>query len=155
MQMGTHAARMIEADIEGTPRKPFHYFDKGDMATIGRNRAVADVKWPFKAHWSGFLAWVTWLTVHIFFLIGFRNRVLVMVQWAWTYLTLGHGARLIMGSQSMPGWDEVSRPASRQPGALDLASPSHSAAVPSDSGTHENATQIPAADAKASQKATA
>ena len=50
MQMGAYAARMIEADLEGRPRKPFHYFDKGDMATIGRNRAIADVKWPFKAH---------------------------------------------------------------------------------------------------------
>ena len=57
MQMGTQAAHMIEADMEGRPRKPFHYFDKGDMATIGRNRAIADVKWPFKAHWSGFPAW--------------------------------------------------------------------------------------------------
>jgi NADH dehydrogenase len=156
MQMGTHAARMIEADIEGRPRKPFHYFDKGDMATIGRNRAVADVKWPFKAHWSGFIAWMTWLTVHIFFLVGFRNRVLVMVQWAWTYLTLGHGARLIMGSHSMPGWDEQdSRRGSRQQGSLDAASPSQSTPLPVDAGAVENATQVPDPDAKASQKATA
>jgi NADH dehydrogenase len=126
MQMGTQAAHMIEADMEGRPRKPFHYFDKGDMATIGRNRAVADVKWPFRAHWSGFMAWLTWLTVHIFFLVGFRNRVLVMVQWAWTYLTLGHGARLIMGNQRLPGWNVLSPGRTPiQQGPLDLASPAH------------------------------
>lgn len=124
MQMGTQAAHMIEADLTGRPRKPFHYFDKGDMATIGRNRAVADVKWPFKAHWSGFPAWMTWLMVHIFFLVGFRNRILVMFQWAWTYLTLGHGTRLIMGNQKLPGWDALVP--DRVPvlqGPLDLASP--------------------------------
>jgi NADH dehydrogenase len=74
MQMGIQAAHMIEADMEGRPRKPFHYFDKGDMATIGRNRAIADVKWPFKAHLGGWPAWLTWGLVHIYFLIGFRNR---------------------------------------------------------------------------------
>src|ERR1700744_3227149 len=124
MQMGTQEANMIEADPRGRPHKPFHYFDKGDMATIGRNRAVADVKWPFKAHWSGFPAWMTWLMVHIFFLVGFRNRVLVMFQWAWTYLTLGHGTRLIMGNQKLPGWDALVP--DRVPvleGPLDLASP--------------------------------
>ena len=67
--------------------EPFHYFDKGDMATIGRKAAVANIQWPFKAHWSGFPAWMTWLVVHIFFLIGFRNRLVVFRQWAWTYLT--------------------------------------------------------------------
>jgi NADH dehydrogenase len=124
MQMGTQAAHMIQADLDGRPRKHFHYFDKGDMATIGRNRAVADVKWPFKAHWGGFLAWASWLVVHIYFLIGFRNRILVLIQWGWAYLAQGHGARLIMGNQSLPGWDRLvpERPtASDRP--LDLASP--------------------------------
>jgi NADH dehydrogenase len=97
MQMGTQAAHMIQADLEGRPRKPFHYFDKGDMATIGRNRAVADVKWPFKAHWGGFLAWASWLVVHIYFLIGFRNRMTVAIDWLWSYLTYQRGARLITG----------------------------------------------------------
>jgi NADH:ubiquinone reductase (H+-translocating) len=127
MQMGAYAARMIEADLEGRPRKPFHYFDKGDMATIGRNRAIADVKWPFKAHLGGWPAWLTWGLVHIYFLIGFRNRVAVMSQWIWTYLTLGHGARLITGNQKLPGWDErvaAHRPVTDKP--LDLASPAHS-----------------------------
>ncbi len=60
MQMGDIAAHSIVQDIFGKPRKKFHYFDKGDMSTIGRNKAVADIKWPFKAHWSGFMAWLTW-----------------------------------------------------------------------------------------------
>lgn len=105
MQMGDHAARMIEQDMAAKPRTMFHYFDKGDMATIGHQAAVADVKWPFKAHWGGFLAWATWLVVHIYFLIGFRNRVSVFFQWAWTYFTARRGARLITGSPILPGWD--------------------------------------------------
>jgi NADH dehydrogenase len=114
MQMGAYAARRIgafvgrEAGSEGALIKPFHYFDKGDMATIGRKAAVAKIVWPFKAHWSGFMAWLAWLMVHIYFLIGFRNRLGVFRQWAWTYLTLQDGARLITGSQELPGW--VDRP---------------------------------------------
>jgi NADH dehydrogenase len=106
MQMGAYAAKRIGQAIEGNlDRKGFKYFDKGDMATIGRSAAVADIKWPFKGHWSGFPAWMTWLTVHIFFLIGFRNRFSVFRQWAWTYVALSDGARLITGSQVLPGWD--------------------------------------------------
>jgi NADH dehydrogenase len=111
MQMGSYAARRIgclvglEAGSEGCETKGFHYFDKGDMATIGRKAAVAKIVWPFKAHWSGFMAWLAWLMVHIFFLIGFRNRLGVFRQWAWTYLTLQDGARLITGSQDLPGWN--------------------------------------------------
>jgi NADH dehydrogenase len=104
MQMGDHVAKMIEADLYHQPRKPFRYFDKGDMATIGRQAAVAKVEWPFKARWSGFLAWIAWLVVHIYFLIGFRNRLAVLSQWIWSYLTFRSGARLIYGSQSLPGW---------------------------------------------------
>jgi NADH dehydrogenase len=106
MQMGDHVARMVEQDLKGTARSGFHYFDKGDMATIGRMAAVAKIEWPFKAHWSGFMAWITWLTIHIFFLIGFRNRIFVFWEWAWTYFTFTHGARLITGSQVLPGWAE-------------------------------------------------
>jgi NADH dehydrogenase len=106
MQMGDHLAKMLAADLAGRERPPFHYFDKGDMATIGRMAAVAKVEWPFKAHWSGFPAWATWLTVHIFFLIGFRNRVAVFAAWIWTYFTFAHGARLITGDQSLCGWQE-------------------------------------------------
>ena len=106
MQMGDHAAKMIAADLKSKPRPPFRYFDKGDMSTIGRMDAVADVKWPFKAHMSGFPAWITWLTVHIFFLIGFRNRISVFAAWVWTYFTFTRGARLIIGDQTLPGWPE-------------------------------------------------
>jgi len=104
MQMGDYAARSIGRDIAGKPRKNFHYFDKGDMATIGRKAAVARIAWPFKADLSGFPAWLMWLVVHIFFLIGFRNRFSVFRQWAWTYLTFKDGVRLITGSHELPGW---------------------------------------------------
>jgi NADH:ubiquinone reductase (H+-translocating) len=131
MQMGRYAAkrigRLIAASFgsDGSGRdEPFHYFDKGDMATIGRKAAIANIQWPFKGHWSGFPAWVTWLVVHIFFLIGFRNRLAVFRQWAWTYLTFSDGARLITGSQELPGWnaaDDLSAVPATKP--LDIASP--------------------------------
>jgi NADH dehydrogenase len=106
MQMGDHITRMLAADLAGRPRPAFRYFDKGDMATIGRMDAVAKVEWPFKAHMSGFPAWATWLTVHIFFLIGFRNRLSVFAAWIWTYFTFTRGARLITGDQRLPGWQD-------------------------------------------------
>jgi NADH:ubiquinone reductase (H+-translocating) len=112
MQMGTYAAKRIGRLVAATlgsdgsgVDKPFRYFDKGDMATIGRKAAVAKIEWPFKAHWSGFPAWMVWLVIHIFFLIGFRNRLSVFREWAWTYLTFRDGVRLITGSQDLPGWD--------------------------------------------------
>lgn len=106
MQMGEHVAKLIAADLANRPRPAFRYFDKGDMATIGRMDAVADVKWPFKAHMSGLLAWLTWVTVHIFFLIGFRNRLSVLANWMWTYFAFTRSARLITGDQRLPGWQE-------------------------------------------------
>ena len=132
MQMGTYAAKRIGQALEGKlDSKNFHYFDKGDMATIGRAAAVADIKWPFKGHWSGFPAWMVWLTVHIFFLIGFRSRFSVFRQWAWTYLTFSDGARLITGSQVLPGWevqdkahgDLTTETLDQAQSALDLGSP--------------------------------
>jgi NADH dehydrogenase len=108
MQMGDYAAKRIGQMIEGkVSPKGFHYFDKGDMATIGKSAAVANVKWPFKGHWSGFPAWVAWLTVHIFFLVGFRNRFSVFREWIWTYLRDQDSARLITGSQILPGWERT------------------------------------------------
>jgi NADH dehydrogenase len=92
IQMGEYAARTIEADLAGEPRRAFHYWDKGQLAVIGRGRAVADI---WKLHFGGLLAWLIWTFVHIFFLIGFRNRIMVIIQWAWSYLTYGRGARLI------------------------------------------------------------
>jgi NADH dehydrogenase len=94
IQEGTHAAKNILRMIRGQPAQPFHYWDKGSLATIGRAAAVADFG---KLHISGFPAWFAWLAIHIFFLIGFRNRVLVILQWAWAYLTYQRGARLITG----------------------------------------------------------
>jgi len=124
MQMGRHAAKMIGQDMAGKPRTNFHYFDKGDMATIGRHAAVANVRWPFKAHWSGILAWLSWVSVHLFFLVGFRNRVSVFLSWAWTYLTFNRGARLITGSPLLPGWgsQEGIRPQVSHP-PMDTTSP--------------------------------
>ena len=92
MQQGRHAARNILNIIEGRKPQRFWYFDKGNMATIGRNKAVADLH---VLHLSGLPAWVAWLFVHIVFLVGFRNRVAVLFQWAWAYLTFNKGARLI------------------------------------------------------------
>jgi len=92
MQQGRHAARNVMAMIQGRKPQRFRYWDKGTMATIGRNKAVADLKF---VHLSGLPAWLAWLFVHIVFLVGFRNRLLVLVQWAWAYLTFDKGARLI------------------------------------------------------------
>ncbi len=115
MQMGDHIGKMIEADLSQKRRPAFRYFDKGDMATIGRMAAVAKVEWPFKAHLSGFFAWLTWIAVHIFFLIGFRNRIAVFSQWVWTYFTFTRGARLITGDQRLPGWqDQIDAGPARQ-----------------------------------------
>jgi len=92
MQQGRRAAHNILRMIRGEKPLPFRYFDKGSMATIGRNKAVADLKF---FHLSGLPAWLAWLFVHIIFLVGFRNRLLVLFQWAWAYLTFDKGARLI------------------------------------------------------------
>src|SRR6267143_434912 len=92
MQQGRRAAHNILRVIRGEKPLPFRYFDKGSMATIGRNKAVADLKF---FHLSGLPAWLAWLFVHIIFLVGFRNRLLVLFQWAWAYLTFDKGARLI------------------------------------------------------------
>ena len=106
MQEGKATAQNIVNELRGEPRKNFRYFNKGNLATIGRAAAVAEFG---KVHISGFLAWVAWLSIHIFFLIGFRNRTMVLVQWAWSYFTHERGARLITGDTSLPGWDELLR----------------------------------------------
>jgi NADH dehydrogenase len=102
LQEGAAVARNIECDLRGQPRRNFHYFDKGNLATIGRSAAIAQFG---KIHISGFLAWLSWLFVHIFFLIGFRNRIIVLIQWAWSYFTYERGARLITGDQRLPSWE--------------------------------------------------
>src|SRR5215475_6567922 len=101
IQQGKYVAKTIHRDLTHEPRQNFKYWDKGSLATIGRAAAVAQFG---KIHISGFIAWLAWLFVHIFFLIGFRNRILVLIQWAWSYLTYERGARLITGSNALPGW---------------------------------------------------
>ena len=104
IQEGEAVARNIERDLKKKPRQEFKYLDKGSLATIGRAAAVAQFG---KLHISGYLAWLAWLFVHIFFLIGFRNRLIVMIQWAWSYFTYERGVRLITGDQTLPGWTEL------------------------------------------------
>jgi NADH dehydrogenase len=94
-------------------RPPFHYWDKGSLATIGRAAAVAEFG---RIHISGYVAWLAWLFVHIFFLIGFRNRLLVFIQWAWSYVTYERGARLITGSTYLPGWRPDQNASAAPPG---------------------------------------
>ena len=102
IQMGEATARNIALSIADRPRKPFHYWNKGNLATIGRAAAVADFT---RMHISGVIAWLMWLFVHIFFLIGFRNRLVVMLEWAWAYLTHQRPTRLITGSTDLPSAD--------------------------------------------------
>ena len=94
IQQGHYVARAIRDDLAGRSRSPFHYRNKGQLAVIGRGRAVADL---VRLRASGFVAWLLWVFVHIFFLIGFRNRVIVMFEWAWSYVTFQRGARVITG----------------------------------------------------------
>ena len=94
IQGGVYAAKRIVKQLRGEEVKPFSYFDKGSLATIGRAAAVAEIG---KLHMSGTLAWLLWLVVHIMFLVGFRNRVAVLLEWAWSYATFERGARLITG----------------------------------------------------------
>jgi NADH dehydrogenase len=99
MQMGDAAGLNIRLTMEGKPLREFRYIDKGSMATIGRSRAIAQLG---KVKLTGFIAWMAWLLVHIFFLIGFRNRAIVLFNWAWSYFTYQRGARLITGRRLNP-----------------------------------------------------
>jgi NADH dehydrogenase len=102
MQMARHVAEIIESELEaphGTARQPFKYWDKGTMATIGRSAAVA---YTGPIHFKGFMAWLAWLFVHLLFLVGFRNKIMVMLNWAYSYFAYKRGARLIIGSRSQP-----------------------------------------------------
>ena len=101
MQAGRYVARAVGCDLGRQSRPQFRYFDKGNLATIGRAAAVAEIR---KLHISGYFAWLAWLFVHVFFLIGFRNRLIVLLQWAWSYFTYERGARLITGDTTLPGW---------------------------------------------------
>ena len=93
MQMGKHAAKQIICDLKGQKRTPFAYFDKGNMATIGRSSAIAEVS---KIAIRGYPAWLAWLFVHLIFLIGLRNRISIFIQWVWSYIAWNRGARIIL-----------------------------------------------------------
>jgi NADH:ubiquinone reductase (H+-translocating) len=97
MQQGRYAAKSIMRRLQGREVKPFRYVDKGNLATIGRGSAVAEIK---RAHFGGALAWLLWLGIHIFYLIGFQNRLLVLLRWSFSFLTRGRGARLITGEET-------------------------------------------------------
>jgi NADH dehydrogenase len=104
MQQGRYVAKIIrwEAESDGRPpRSPFHYFDKGSMATIGRSRAIA---WARGLRMTGFIAWLAWLFIHVFYLIGFKNRLVVLFNWFWSYVSYKRGARLITST----GWEPTS-----------------------------------------------
>ena len=109
MQQGRYAAKALEARMRGDRPEPFRYVDKGNLATIGRASAVADIK---GVQISGALAWITWVGVHIFYLIGFQNRLLVLTRWAFSFVTRGRGARLITGTE------DAAAPKSGSPGMI-------------------------------------
>lgn len=98
-QMGAHAARAILADLKGRAIAPFHYRHQGNLATVGRQSAIVDFG---RVRMKGFIAWLVWGAAHIYFLIGFRNRLIVMLHWIWAYVTLRQGVRLITGSTELP-----------------------------------------------------
>jgi len=99
MSEGRYVARRIAAQVAGRSTKPYRYFHKGQLATIGRSAAVADLR---IVRFSGFFAWLTWLFVHLLYLVEFEHRLLVLVQWAWNYFTRNRGARLITGEHPLP-----------------------------------------------------
>ena len=100
IQQGHYAARLVRDRLAGAQTQPFHYYDKGNVATIGRGAAVADLGF---IRLSGPLAWLMWLLIHIFYLIGFQNRVLVLIRWTVSFATHGRGARLITGPPAGEG----------------------------------------------------
>lgn len=100
MQQGSHVAKVIAARLENRAPEPFHYNDKGTMATIGRAAAVGQIG---RLQFSGLIAWLAWLFIHLMYLVGFDNRVLVFLQWVWNYVTYRRGVRLIVGQQNLTG----------------------------------------------------
>ncbi|MFL5713392.1 MAG: NAD(P)/FAD-dependent oxidoreductase [Chloroflexota bacterium] len=111
IQGGSYAAKVIRRRILGRPVEPFRYSDHGDAAIIGRLSGVTNIGWlgPFGRQ-AGFIAWALWLGIHLFYLIGFTNRIVVLLRWAWTFLTHGRGTRLITGSVLLPPIEEPEPP---------------------------------------------
>lgn len=96
LQQGRHLARQLARELDGQPLRDFGYRDKGQMATIGRSRAILEAG---RLRLGGFAAWLTWIVIHIYYLTGFRNRIFVVLSWAWSYLSFRRGARLIVGKE--------------------------------------------------------
>ena len=107
IQMGQYVAKEIRRRVQKQPSQAFSYWDKGSMATIGRTKGIAQIG---KIHLSGALAWAAWLFIHLIYLIGFRNRFSVLLNWGWQYLRWQSGARLITGSDELPGWHSHHEP---------------------------------------------
>jgi NADH dehydrogenase len=101
IQSGRHAAAQVLHRLDGTPTEPFRYKDKGIMATIGRRAAITELPSGLAIH--GTVGWLAWLGLHILYLIGFRNKIIVLVNWSWRYLSWGSGPRLIVGEEPEPG----------------------------------------------------
>ncbi len=134
LQQGKAVAANLRRELAGKPREPFRYRDKGTMAVVGRAKAVAEIgRWKF----SGFLAWLLWLLVHLLFLVGFRNRLLVMIQWAYLYLTWQRGARLItgeVGTDLAPSGEPLGSP---EHGEEPIPSTVHPVEAPASAGGEE------------------
>jgi NADH dehydrogenase len=99
IQQGHYVGKLIQARLENKNLPPFHYFDKGNLATIGRGAAVADLNW---LQISGLPAWLIWIFIHLLYIVQFQNRLLILLQWAWLYLTFDRSARLITGKNPLP-----------------------------------------------------
>jgi NADH dehydrogenase len=113
IQQGRYVAKVVARRLRGEPAPPpFHYFDKGTLATIGRARAVGVIR---TLHLEGFAAWVIWLFVHLMYLVGFQNRLLVLIQWGFSYFTFNRRARLITGVSPLPFRKPVGRGAGQSP----------------------------------------
>lgn len=123
MQQGRLVGRNIRRELAGKPREPFRYRDKGQMATIGRRRAIVEIG---RFRFGGLFAWLTWLFVHILYLIGFKNRIEVILNWSWNYVAFSRGARLIVGKDSRPPPAPPARPAATIP----ASAPPPAAAAP-------------------------
>ena len=107
IQSGKYVAHTIQQRLRGEPVKPFHYRDRGDVAIIGRLSGVTNIPWlgPF-GQAGGFAAWVLWLSIHLVYLIGFANRIVVLTRWGWSFVTHGRGSRLITGQPLLPELEE-------------------------------------------------
>jgi len=99
IQQGAYAAKTVVHRLRGETIKPFHYWDKGNLAVIGRGAAVADLNW---LHLEGIPAWLIWVFVHLLYIVEFQNRVLIFLQWSWLYLSYDRSARLITGKNPLP-----------------------------------------------------